>query len=80
MKIHKLFPRSKNPPLGKIVLLKRRSLDLDCVYGPQTLWTTGYTYKPDKESHHGITCFVDIGSRNLARYKKDIVAWCELPD
>lgn len=81
MKIHKLFFRSKNPPLGKVVLLKRREGELQCDYGNgKTKWVTGYTYKAEKKSSHRPTWFVDHAAGNLVRSKKDFVAWCELPD
>ena len=70
MKIHKLFLRSKNPPIGKEVLLKYRA---------GNSWAIGYSYKPNGEKGHGITCFVDRSSGNLVRSKKDFIAWGELP-
>jgi len=78
MKIHKLFLRSKNPPIGKEVLLKYGEGKMDCRYRGNS-WAIGYSYKPNGEKGHGITCFVDRSSGNLVRSKKDFIAWCELP-
>ena len=72
MKIHKLFLRSKNPPLGKTVLLKARALIFR-----GSCWTVGNSYKPDGDKSHGITCFTD--SRGFVHSKEEFVGWCNLP-
>ena len=67
-----LHKGSKNPSLGKHVLLKARA---PIFRG--SCWTVGTTYKPDGDKAHCHVCFVD--SQGGVHKKEEFVGWCNLP-